>query len=245
MAFRAIRAGAILSLALLAACAAQLTGSAKAPGYNGKLGKVALFYLDNRTQLACTAAVVQESGLPTSSVRYSDRRVDCLRDPRAHQKLEASQANLVRVMGDKLPDIMAASGVDARWTVIARHEVVSPIVSTHYFSLVPQAEIEGRNALLVYPKEFFLECDTIACTATVTLETDMVDLKLREVVWVSRITIREGSGTLLQKDSTFDADGAANFWKLVSDKLKADGLFGPAPVERGLAGVPAVNSPVL
>jgi hypothetical protein len=223
----------LLSAVLLSACAAQMTGSAKAPGYNGKLGKAALFYLDNRLELACTAVVVQDSGLPTSSVRYSDRRVECARDPRALQKLSAAQATLVQAMSDNLPDIMVASGVDVRWTVIAQREVVSPIVSTHYFSLVPPSELEGRNALLIYPREFLLECDTNACTATVTLETDMVDLKLREVVWASRVAVRESSA-VLTKDGAFDAEAVANFWKLISEKLKADGLFGPAPVERGL-----------
>jgi hypothetical protein len=228
------RCAAILCLAaLLSACSAQMTGSAKAPGYNGKLNKAALFYLDNRRELACTAMVVQDSGLPTSSVRYSDRRVDCARDPRALQKLSAAQATLTQAMSDNLPEIMVASGIDVRWTVIAPHEVVSPVVSTHYFSLVPPSELEGRNALLIYPREFLLECDANACTATVTLETDMVDLKLREVVWASRVSVRESSA-VLTKDGVFDAEAVANFWKLVSEKLKTDDLLGPEPVQRSL-----------
>jgi hypothetical protein len=205
------KAVVILSLLILAGCAASLQSSQKMAGYNERVDKVAIYFADRRNFKTSGVAIV--TGFFPSAI---DRDV--------RQKLDVAMGHLTSAVDDALPGLVTSSGLDATFVKLVSDRATLP--ETGYGDILRAENIPSdRKVLLIVPTEGYLGCNgtcggNLATTqARITLSTQLIDPQSGKVLWQAVVNVREVT--------SFDRIGKGNvieYWKAILEQLKKDKL---------------------
>lgn len=191
----------------LTGCAATIYKSQKLAGYEGKADRLAIYYV----------AGGDFHALPSKDARGSKyyTRGDGPRGMR--QKVIKANHLVEKYMGELLPGLVRQSGIDATYAVLK----ANPHQETMWRSklLTVDSEMPDRKALLIVPFGAKIFCKA-GCQTVIHVRTALIDRQQKKVVWQVTTDIRE-----LTTLSEIGPENIKEYWRLVSSRMKEDGLL--------------------
>jgi len=177
-------------------CAANMVSSHKAEGYDGKINKLAVFVVDFQPGSESYAnGTKTESGRPRSDLSA---------------KMATNARELMSALRDNLPGLINQSGLQETFAVIQSSQISRLAVDD-----------PNRKALVIRASQIRGSCSSGGCVTRISLKTEIYDVTLHKSVWTAETNV--GQSTIF--DGPINADHVREYWKLIYDKLRQDGLI--------------------
>jgi hypothetical protein len=191
----------------LTGCAATIYKSQKLADYEGKVDRLAIYYI----------AGDDFHALPSKDARGSKyyTRADGPRGMR--QKVIKANHLIEKYMGELLPGLVRQAGIDATYTVLKANPHQKAMWRSKLLSV--DSQTPDRKALLIVPFGAKVFCKG-GCQTIIRVRTALIDRQQKKVVWQVTTDIRERT-TL----SEIGPENIEEYWRLVSSRMKEDGLL--------------------
>jgi hypothetical protein len=187
----------LAALALtLGGCAAQLESTQKAEGYTGTIRQVAVFIVDFGP------------GSETYATGSQSQRGTASASLEANEKMATAATQMMAELRKTLPGLMTDAGLNPSLTVIQKSD--------------SKLQVDGPDtkAIVIRATRLAASCANHSCVARMTLTTEVFDPKLQKRVWTT--VAKVGERTTF--DHNITADHVREYWKVIYDQLRKDGL---------------------